>query len=245
VMMPLTAGLIVLSFNIPEVRTLKLKRDAYVGIFSGKITQWNDPLIADSNPEVKLPDLPITVVTRSDGSGTTALFTGHLVAVSAAFDDLVGSGKSVKWPVGLAGKGNDGVTSLVKRTPGAIGYVEFGFAKGNNLPMAILENKAGVFIAPTEQNGSITLADMAIQNNSCKNIPDPSGVGDYPITSFTWLLCKKEYSPDKGEAIKAFITYALTKGQPLASELGYIPLPATIVENSLKRLASVNPQQHS
>ena len=243
--MPLTAGMIVLSFNIPGVTTLRLRREAYLGIFSGKITQWDDPLIATSNPGVVLPALPITVVTRSDGSGTTSLFTEHLAAVSPEFNDQIGSGKSVKWPVGLAGKGNDGVTSLIKRTRGALGYVEFGFAKGTNLPMASLENKAGAFVAPTEESGSISLKDVAVQDHPCDLALDPAGAGDYPITGFTWVFLKKEYSAEKRAALQAFMTYALTTGQSLASSLGYLPLPAAVVEQAQKALAGVATQHSS
>src|SRR6516162_10134071 len=133
VLVPATAGSIVLAYNLPGVENLKLSREAYVGIFLGKVTKWSDPIIAKANPGAKLPDLPITVCTRSDGSGTTFVFAQHLSAVSAEFKDKVGKGTTVTWPTGVAGKGNDGVTALIKQAPGAIGYVEYGYAVNNKL----------------------------------------------------------------------------------------------------------------
>ncbi|OHE75304.1 MAG: phosphate ABC transporter substrate-binding protein PstS [Verrucomicrobia bacterium RIFCSPHIGHO2_12_FULL_41_10] len=238
-MIPVTAGTIVLSYNIPGITQLKLNRDAYVGIFLGKITQWNDPAIAKSNPGITFPDLPITVVTRSDGSGTTALFTGHLMTISSEFSDKVGFGKSVKWPTGLSGKGNDGVTALIKRTRGSIGYMEFGFAQSTHLPMAELENKAGAFVAPSDATGSLTLATIVLPENLRDFSFDPIGQGTYPITGFTWLLLKKEYPAEKSAAIKAFVTYALTKGQVVAPQLGYLSLPSPVVEKAQKALNGV------
>jgi len=219
---------------------LKLSRDAYAGIFLGTVKSWSDPLIAKENPEVKLPNLPITVVARSDGSGTTAVFTAHLSEVSADFKTEVGSGKSVTWPVGIAGKGNDGVTALIKNTPGAIGYIEFGYAVHNKLTTASLQNKAGKFIAPTLESGAATLASVELPENFRAFITDPQGAGDYPIATFTWILLKKSYdSPAKAAAVKAFVNYGLTTGQAVAPDLGYITLPDSVVKKVQAALATV------
>jgi phosphate transport system substrate-binding protein len=240
-MLPATAGTIVLAYNIPGVQTgLKLSRNAYVGILLGTIKSWNDPIIAKDNGGITLPNLPITAVSRSDGSGTTAVFTAHLDAVSPDFASKVGSGKSVTWPVGVAGKGNDGVTALIKQTPGAIGYVEFGYAEKNNLTMASLQNKAGNFIAPTLQSGAATLASVNLPENLRAFITDPDGANDYPIATFTWLLVKKTYTDAaKAAAVKAFVSYGLTKGQSAAPELGYITLPENVVAKVQSVLATV------
>jgi len=240
VMIPATAGSIVVAYNLPEVKDLKLSRDAYAGIFLGKITKWNDPAIAKDNPDVKLPDLPINVAFRSDGSGTTFVFTKHLSAISPDFADEVGTDKSVTWPAGAGGKGNEGVTALVKQTPGTIGYVEYGYAVNNGLSMASLQNKAGKFVKPTAESGAATLGHVEFPENLRIWPEDPAGDDDYPIATFTWLLLYKKYSDAaKLKALKEFITYGLTDGQKFSSELGYIPVPAAVVEKSKAALASV------
>ena len=240
VMIPATAGSIVVAYNLAGVADLKLSRDAYVGIFLGKVTKWNDPAIAKDNPGVKLPDLPINVAVRSDGSGTTFVFTKHLAAINKDFADEVGSDKSVTWPVGAGGKGNEGVTALIKQTPGTVGYVEFGYAVNNGLSMASLQNKSGNFVKPTDASGAATLANVTFPENLRVWPEDPSGAEDYPIATFTWLLLYKKYTDaSKLEALKGFVTYGLTDGQKFASELGYIPLPAAVVEKSKAALASV------
>jgi phosphate transport system substrate-binding protein len=240
IMIPATAGSIVIAYNLPEVKDLKLSRDAYVGIFLGKITKWNDPAIAKDNPDVKLPDLPINVAFRSDGSGTTFVFTKHLSAISPDFADEVGTDKSVTWPAGAGGKGNEGVTALVKQTPGTIGYVEYGYAVNNGLSTASLQNKAGKFVKPTDESGAATLSHVEFPENLRIWPEDPAGDHDYPIATFTWLLLYKKYSDAaKLKALKEFITYGLTDGQKFSSELGYIPVPAAVVEKSKAALASV------
>ena len=239
IMIPATAGSIVIAYNLPEVKDLKLSRDAYVGIFLGKITKWNDPAIAKDNPDVKLPDLPINVAFRSDGSGTTFVFTKHLSAISPDFADEVGTDKSVTWPAGAGGKGNEGVTALVKQTPGTIGYVEYGYAVNNGLSTASLQNKAGKFVKPTDESGAATLSHVEFPENLRIWPEDPAGDDDYPIATFTWLLLYKKYSDAaKLKALQEFITYGLTDGQKFSSELGYIPLPAAVVEKSKAALAS-------
>jgi phosphate transport system substrate-binding protein len=240
VMIPATAGSIVIAYNLPEAKDLKLSRDTYVGIFLGKITKWNDPAVAKDNPGEKLPDLPINVAFRSDGSGTTFVFTKHLSAISTDFADEVGTDKSVTWPVGAGGKGNEGVTALIKQTPGTVGYVEYGYAVHNGLSMASLQNKSGKFVKPTDESGASTLAHVEFPENLRIWPEDPTGDDDYPIATFTWLLLYKKYSDSaKLKALQGFVTYGLTDGQKFAGELGYIPLPAGVVEKSKAALASV------
>ena len=240
VMIPATAGSVVVAYNLPEVKDLKLSRDAYAGIFLGKITKWNDPAIAKDNPGVNLPDLPINVSYRSDGSGTTFVFTKHLSAISKDFADEVGNDKSVTWPVGAGGKGNEGVTALIKQSPGTVGYVEYGYAVNNGLSMASLQNKSGKFVKPTDESGAATLANIKFPENLRVWPEDPEGAEDYPIATFTWLLLYKKYSDAaKLEALKGFVTYGLTDGQKFSAELGYIPLPAAVVEKSKAALATV------
>lgn len=240
VMIPATAGSIVIAYNLPGVADLKLSRDAYAGIFLGKVTKWNDPAIAKENPGVNLPDMPINVAFRADGSGTTFVFTKHLAAISKDFADEVGTDKSVTWPVGAGGKGNEGVTALIKQSPGTVGYVEYGYAVNNGLSMASLQNKSGKFVKPTDESGAATLARVEFPENLRIWPEDPTGAEDYPIATFTWLLLYKKYNDSaKLQALKDFVTYGITDGQKFSSELGYIPLPPAVVEKSKAALARV------
>jgi phosphate transport system substrate-binding protein len=241
VLIPATAGSIVLAYNLPGVENLKLSREAYVGIFLGKITKWSDPAVAKANEGVKLPDSAITVCERSDGSGTNFVFTKHLSAISPEFKDKVGEGTSVAWPTGVAGKGNDGVTALIKQNKGAIGYVEYGYAKNNKLSFAALQNKAGEFATATTASGAATLATTQFPANLLRAWPsDPDGKDSYPIATFTWLLLYKKYDNTQlAEAVKKFVNWGLTDGQKFAEDLGYIPLPKEVVEKDLEALKSV------
>jgi phosphate transport system substrate-binding protein len=241
VLVPATAGSIVLAYNLPGVESLKLSREAYAGIFLGKITKWNDPTIAKSNEGVKLPDTAVTVCERSDGSGTTFVFTKHLSAVSPEFKSEVGEGTTVTWPTGVAGKGNDGVTALIKQTPGAIGYVEYGYAKNNKLAFAQLQNKSGAYVSATAESGAATLNSTQFPSESLRAWPsDPEAKEAYPISTFTWLLLYKKYdSKEVSETLKKFVTYGLSDGQKFADELGYIPLPKEVVAKSEAALKSV------
>jgi phosphate transport system substrate-binding protein len=242
VLLPMTAGSIVLTYNLPDgPAELKLSRDAYTGIFLGKVTQWNDPIIAKANPGVKLPDTKITVVSRSDGSGTTYVFTSHLSAVSDAWKSGPGAGKAVNFPVGVAGKGNPGVAALIKQTPGAIGYVEYGYAKQTGMPMASLENKSGKFVKPDLESGKNSLASVQLPDNLRAWITDPAGADAYPIVTYTWLLCYKKYDDPKiADALKAVIRYGLSTGQTFSVELGYIPLPPNVVSAVTKALDQIS-----
>lgn len=231
-LLPMTAGSIVMAYNLPEVTgELKLSRAVYTDILLGKITKWNDPKITAANPGVTLPDEKITVVHRSDGSGTTGVFTKHLSAISPEWKTKVGDGKTVSWPVGIGAKGNEGVTSQIQQTKGAIGYTEYGYAKNNNLKFASLENKAGKFIAASDQSAEKTLEAVTLPENLRAFISDPEGAESYPLVTYTWLLApKKVADPEKAKAIEAMIEYGLTEGQKVAGELGYVPLPKAVVE---------------
>ena len=240
VLIPATAGSVVLAYNLPEVKNLRLSREAMAGIYLGKITKWNDPAILSSNPDTPLPATPINVAYRSDGSGTTFVFTQHLAAISPEFDEQVGFDKSVTFPVGIGGKGNEGVTALIKQSPGTIGYIEFGYAEQNGLSCAALENKSGQFIAPTPESGAAALASVEMPENLRVWPVDPAAPDAYPITTFTWLLLYKKYDDAaKLKALKDFVTYGLTEGQSFATDLGYIPLPGSVVAKANAALGTI------
>lgn len=231
ILLPMTAGSVVLAYNLPDVQnSIRLPREVYTDIFLGKIKNWNDARIAQANPDVTLPNTPITVVHRSDGSGTTSVFTSHLSAVNPEWKSKVGSGKTVDWPVGVGAKGNEGVTAQLQQTPGAIGYTEYGYAKQNNLTMATLENKAGTFVAPTPESASKALAAIELPADLQASNSDPEGADSYPIVTYTWVMAYKSYDdPNKAQAMKDIIQYGLTEGQKFSEELGYVPLPEEVV----------------
>ncbi len=227
---PMTAGAIVLAYNLPDVPTLKLSREAYSGIFLGKVKKWNDPLIAKDNPGAKLPDSPINVVVRADGSGTTYVFTKHLSAISPEFEKTVGFDQAPNWPVGTKSKGNEGVTASLKTTPGSIGYVEYGYAHSQDMPMAQLQNKAGNFVAASTATSKAALASAQLPADLIAWVSDPDGADAYPIVTFTWMLFYKQYdNKDKLEAIQTIANYGLTDGQKESEALGYVPLPESVV----------------
>jgi phosphate transport system substrate-binding protein len=230
-LLPMTAGEIVLTYNLDGVEGLKLSRKAYAGIFLGAIKKWNDPAIAQSNPGVKLPAAPINVVVRADSSGTTFVFTKHLSEINPEFAKSPGVNKMPNWPVGTRSKGNEGVTASVKTTPGSIGYIEYGYAVSQKLPMASLENKSGAYVAPSATSGQAALAAISMPDNLIAWGPDPDGPEAYPIVTYTWLILYKTYpDPKKLETLRDFVNFAVTDGQKMADELGYIPLPAPVVE---------------
>lgn len=249
VLLPMTAGEIVLSYNLPGVKALQLPRDVYVDIFMGKITKWNDPKIVAANPGVKLPAENITVVARSDSSGTTYVFTGHLSAVSEEFKNTVGHGKTAQWPKSFVkAPKNDGVTATIKQTPGAIGYIEYGYAIATKQPMAILQNKAGKFVAPGDESGKAALASAEFPTNMLPGsdtpdlrvwVSDPAGAQAYPIATFTWMLFYKDQDDGKAKALRDLVEYGLTKGQAIAPKMGYIPLPENVVERVRKAAALI------
>jgi len=242
-LLPMTAGSIVLAYNLPAVQgELKLPRQVYTDIFLGKIKKWNDPAIAKANPGVKLPDQNITIVHRSDGSGTTAVFTKHLSAISPEWKSKVGDGKTVQWPTGVGAKGNEGLTAQVQQTQGAITYVEYGYANNNKLKMASLENKKGKFVAPTDQAAAKTLETVQLPENLRAFITDPEGDEAYPIVTYTWMLVHKKYpDADKAKAVEAMVEYGLTEGQKASAELGYVPLPKSVVEKVASAADQISP----
>jgi len=230
VLLPMTAGSIVLAHSLKDIPNLKLSRDAYVGIFSGKITKWNDPAIASANPDAKLPDAPINVVVRADSSGTTNVFTRHLSAVSKEFEQNVGINNMPNWPVGTRSKGNEGITASLMTTPGSIGYIEYGYAQSQKLPMAMLQNKSGNYVAPTTASAAAALASGQMPADLIAWISDSEAKDAYPIVTYTWMLFYKKYDNQaKAKALRDLINYGLTDGQKESEALGYVPLPAEVV----------------
>jgi phosphate transport system substrate-binding protein len=242
-MLPVTAGGVGLAYNLPGVHgDLKLSRKAYAGIFLGDVTNWNDPIIAQSNPDVKFPDLTIAPVVRLDSSGTTFAFTGHLAAISDKWHSKVGQGTLVNWPAtALHSKGNDGVAGSIQNAPGSIGYVGFEFARRLSLDMAALENKEGKFVHPSDQSCTAGLATAQLPDNLRVFVPDPSGPDSYPIVTFSWVLLRKTYpNPHTATALRALFNWCLQDGQRYASQVGYVPLPAPVAERALAALNNTN-----
>ena len=245
-LVPVTAGIVVLAYNLPGVGgTLKLPRDVVVDVFAGRIRSWNDPRIRAANPELTLPDRMIALATRQDGSGTTFALTNHLSAVSADWRDRgPGVGTLVDWRGrAMLARGNEGVAGRLKVSEGALGYVEYHFAKRLKLAMAALQNKSGRFVEPGERGGQAALAGALgrMPPNLRLFVPDPEGADAYPIVSLSWLLLYERYTdPQKAAALKRFVTWALTEGQGASRELGYIPLPAELATLSLAALDRIH-----
>jgi phosphate transport system substrate-binding protein len=241
---PTVLGAVAITYNVPGVAAgLRLSGDIVADIFLGKVTKWNDPRIAALNSGASLPATDILVVHRSDGSGTTFVFTDYLAAVSPAWASGPGRGKEVPWPVGLGGKGNEGVAGQVKQTPGAIGYVELAYAKQNNLPVAAIRNKAGGFVAPTPEGMTAAAAAAAgslpADTDYRISIVNADGAGAYPISSFTWILVYRQQSDTvKSRKLGEFLRWALTEGEKQAASLDYAPLPEAMAANLLARLDS-------
>jgi phosphate transport system substrate-binding protein len=237
VLLPMTAGTIVIPFNLEGVKELKLSREALTGIFSGKITKWNDPAIAKTNEGTSLPDKTINVVVRSDSSGTTYVFTKHLAAISPEFDKSVGVNKMPSWPVGTKSKGNEGVTASITTTPGSIGYIEYSYAKG--LSVAALENKAGQFVKASTASAQAALDGAEMPADLIAWVPDPEGKEAYPIVTYTWIMAYKSYEKKKAEALKGVLEYCLTTGQESSEALGYVPLSPKVVAKVKEALGQI------
>jgi phosphate transport system substrate-binding protein len=242
---PTVLGAVAVTYNVPGLETTKLKFDgnALVDIFMGRITKWNDPKIAALNPGVKLPDTDLIVVHRSDGSGTTYIFTDFLNKFSREWRDKVGYATSVNWPVGLGGKGNEGVTQQVKQTEGAIGYVELIYALSNNLPYASIKNSAGTFVEPSLPSVTAAAASAKLKSDTDfrVSITNPPGGDAYPIASFTWLLVHKDTKDvAKAKLLKDFLSWMITPDpQQMAAGLHYAPLPAEVVQIIQARLPTL------
>ena len=240
---PTVGGAVVMAYNLPSVKQpLKLTPAIIAGIYMGKITAWNDRAIAAANPGVALPGAPVLPVHRSDGSGTTNIFTTYLSAVNGGWKEMVGANTSVSWPAGIGGKGNEGVSGLVRQTQGAIGYVELAYAKQNHLPVAHVQNKAGKFIEPTL--ASTTAAAQGAAAMLAKDVRFPivnSPAPDaYPICGLTFLLVYQDQKDAaKAQALAGFIQWAIHDGQAMVSALDYAPLPEQVVkvdEANLRKL---------
>jgi phosphate transport system substrate-binding protein len=241
---PSVMGAVVLMYNLPELKnqSIKLSGPTIADIYLGKITRWSDPAISRLNHGVNFPDEAIQVVHRSDGSGTTYIFSDYLSKVSSAWRGQVGRGTSLKWPAGLGGKGSEGVTGLVQQTPGALGYVELTYALTNRIPVATVLNHAGNWIQPS-LNG-VTAAAASVSVNMPADfrvsITDAPGARSYPISSFTWLLVYRQQADHaKGQAIVSFIKWALTDGQKDSAPLNYAPLPEAVVRQELEELQAI------
>jgi phosphate transport system substrate-binding protein len=231
---PTVAGAVVLAYNLPGLATpLNLTPDAIGAIYMGKITVWNDKRIAAANPGVAIPTAPILPVHRSDGSGTTNIFTTYLSLVSPEWKELVGANTAVSWPAGVGGKGNEGVAGLVKQTPGAIGYVELAYAKQNELPVARVRNKAGQFIEPTLASTTAAVgASAALLAKDVRNpIANAAAPDAYPISGLTFLLVYQDQKDAaRAKALTGFIAWAMHDGQELAAALDYARLPDAVIK---------------
>jgi phosphate transport system substrate-binding protein len=243
--LPMVAGAVVIAYNLPGVRKgLKLSGDVVAGIFLGNIKRWNDKRIVSLNPGMKLPNLPIAVAHRSDGSGTSYIFTSYLAAISNDWAKRVGIGKSVNWPAGIGGKGNDGVAGVVKQTPGAVGYVELAYATQSKLAYAYLRNRAGAFVEPTIASTTAAAAGSAtaMQKDVRVSIVNASGKNAYPIAGFTYILVyQRQSNANKGRDLVGFLRWAVRDGQKYAAPLLYAPLPkqvASMNESSIKSITN-------
>ncbi len=240
---PMCAGAVVITYHLPGSPKLKLTPDVIADIFLGKIKKWNSPRIAKLNPGVKLPDENIIVVHRSDGSGTTFIFSDYLCKVSKEWKEKVGRGKALKWPTGLGAKGNPGVAGLVRQIPGAIGYVELIYALSNNMPFAKIQNKSGVFVEPSIESVSLA-ADVDLPDDMRVSLTNTAAKNGYPISGFTWILVYKDLADGKLTKVKAqelvkLLWWMTHDGQKYAKPLHYAPLSKKAVEKAEKIIKSI------
>ena len=240
---PTVLGAVVLTYNLPQAnQALQFSPDVIADIFLGKIKKWDDPRIKSDNPNATLPSTDITVVHRSDGSGTSFVFTDYLSKISPEWKQKVGADKSPQWPVGLGGKGNEGVMGQVKNTPNTIGYVELAYAAQNKLPVASIKNKAGKFINPTIEAVTAAAAASAtnMPDNLAVSITDAEGADAYPISSYTYILVYKDQKdPLRGKALVDFLWWGIHDGERFAKELQYAPLPEEIVKRTEAKINSI------
>ena len=237
---PTVAGAVVVTYNIPGNPAVKFDGETIAGIFLGHIQKWNDPKLTALNPGVKLPDQDIVVVHRSDGSGTTFIFTDYLSKVSSEWKSKAGNNTSVNWPTGIGGKGNEGVSGQVKQTPGAIGYVELIYAVQNKLPYSDVKNSAGAFVKPTADSVTAALATAEIPDDFRFSITNAPGKEAYPIAGATWLLVyQQQKDPAKGKKLVEFLKWSMTKGEGMAKTLDYAPLPENVQQRVLKRIDEI------
>lgn len=241
---PTALGAVVLTYNVPGLNQgLKLSGETVADLFLGKISSWNDPKIQELNPGVTLPAKPVLIVHRSDGSGTTAVFADYLSKVSKEWKSKVGVGPSLSWPTGLGGKGNEGVTGLIKQTPGSLGYVELVYAKQNQMMIAQLKNKSGKFVEASTQTVSAAAKNSKKMPEDFRvSITDAEGADSYPISSFTYILIYGEVSGEKGKGLLKFLNWAISDGQGGMETLSYAPLPKALVSKVSTSLKSVKIQ---
>ncbi len=237
---PTAMGAVVITYNLEGVsQPLKFDGDTLAKVYLGKITKWNDAAIAGQNPGVTLPDADIVVVHRSDGSGTSFIFTDYLSNVSADWKNGPGTSKNPSWPVGLGGQGNEGVTQQVKQNKNSIGYVEQGYADNNKLPYADVKNKSGEYIKPSSDTASLAAAGVTIPADYRVSIVDSPTKGAYPIVGFTWIVMYKNQSDaTKGKALVDWLWWAIHDGQAVEASLGYAPLPSDLVKSLEKTLTN-------
>ena len=234
---PTVAGPVCISYNIPGVGPgIRLTGDVIADIFQGKITKWNDSRITSLNPGTKFPGINVFTAHRSDGSGTTNIFTTYLSQISPSWKSEVGSGTSVRWPVGLGGKGNQGVAQLIRQNEGGIGYIELSYAVTNNIPYAAVRNMKGKFIYPSVETTTIAASGVSLPPDFRKVITDTPAPGGYPITGFTFLLV---YRNGTKPAVKKFLNWMLTTGQKDAPGMEYAPLPANVRQRAEAAVATI------
>ena len=237
---PTVAGADVVTYNLPGNPTLKFDADTIAGVFLGQIKKWNDPKITALNPGVSLPDKEIVVVHRSDGSGTTYIWTDYLSKISPEWKSKVGTNTSVNWPTGIGGKGNEGVAGQVKQTPGALGYVELIYAIQNKMPYADVKNAAGEFIKATLESITAALATAEIPDDFRFSMTNAPGKDAYPICGATWLLVyEQQKDPAKGKKLVEFLKWMVTKGEGMAKSLDYASLPENVQQRVLKRIDEI------
>jgi phosphate transport system substrate-binding protein len=240
---PTVLGAAIPSYNVKGVSgDLNFTPEALSGIYLGKVTKWNDPAIVSANPGVKLPNDDIVVVHRSDGSGTTYIWTDYLSKVSPDWEKKVGKATSVNWPVGLGGKGNEGVSALIQQTPGALGYIELIYAVQNHLPYGKVKNSSGAFVKADLESVSAAAAAVAktMPDDFRVSITNPPGKTAYPISSFTWLLIPAKINdPAKRDVVKDFLKWMLTTGQQDCEALAYAELPKEVVAKEMKAIAKI------
>ncbi|HST30152.1 MAG TPA: phosphate ABC transporter substrate-binding protein PstS [Chthoniobacterales bacterium] len=237
---PTVAGAVVVTYNLVGNPAIKLDGPAIAGIYLGEIKKWNDPKLAALNPGTTLPDQEIVVVHRSDGSGTTFIFTDYLSKVSADWKSKIGNNTSVNWPAGIGGKGNEGVSGQVKQTPGAVGYVELIYAIQNKMPYADLKNAAGQFVKATLESVTAAMATAQIPDDFRFSMTNAPGKDSYPIAGATWLLVyEQQKDAVKGKKLAEFLKWAVTKGEDMAKDLDYAPLPEQLRDRVLKRVDEI------
>jgi phosphate transport system substrate-binding protein len=237
---PTVLGAVVPAYNIPGISgDVKFTPDVLADIYLGKISKWNDPRLTRINPGMNLPNQNITVVHRSDGSGTSYIFTDYLSKVSSDWKNTVGKGTSVKWPVGIGGKGNEGVAGTVRQLPGSIGYVELIYALQNKIPFGVVQNSSGSFIKASLQSTTLAAQGVKMPDDFRVSITNSAGKNAYPIASFTWLLIPTNPSDaNKGKILKDFLFWMLDKGQTMVEALSYAPLPSGVVQKEKAAIQS-------